>query len=520
MICVNLKCLDNCHNLNVNHLTRIMKIRFAFRLSTLFFFLACFFISLSLPAQEYIKSDFQVSDESDYYYQGPQLSVSKSGEMAVVWETVGSGDIFFKLVSMLGENMGPQTTVPTTYSTSVTKVVHNDSSNFMLIYGAFRNGWEVLGQTYTSEGVALTDTNTVDRNTSEMINMYRSSLNSNNMKQFAAFLPGLDSMIVEIFHGEGEYHSGPIVLKPGGVNPSEMYGMMTYKGELILVWNDGATGNYQGQRYTAEGTSIGDVFQISSKAENSYNSNPEICADSSGNFAVVWTNNLNGVNSIYSQLFSELGVPVGTNTLVTDDNASYGGVGMTIDMDLDGNFVVAWPDTRSSDTSFIYMQQLDEMGVLVGDNFRATSINNQISDGVLSLPTQNEPDVRILRDTIYLVWSNQNEDIHYRINIFANILEWHTPDVSGLPKTDSPSDGIFLYPNPSSGYFTLQLEQEIVGETDMSVYNPAGQLIYSKTIHLIGQSVEIELPEIKEGLYYLEFSGESIQSTKPLIIKR
>ena len=56
----------------------------------------------SMHAQEFVKSDFMVSDLTDFNYQAPQLSVSKTGDMVVVWETTGSGGIWFKTISSLG----------------------------------------------------------------------------------------------------------------------------------------------------------------------------------------------------------------------------------------------------------------------------------------------------------------------------------------------------------------------------------------------------------------------------------
>jgi len=483
-------------------------------------FLAFLSFSSNLSSQEFVKSDFAVSDESEYLYEAPELSVNNAGDMVVVWETSGSGDIWFRIISSSGEQMGPIQEVDTPNTTTETRIIHNDIGNFMIIYGANKSYWYILGQTYSSDGVAITDTMVVDRSTTEMINFFRSSLNSNREGHFAAFLPGRDSMIVEMFSASGEYLSNPVVLKTEAANPMEMYGIMTYSDELILVWMDGANGDLRGRRYSAEGTPIGDEFQVSYKEDACCLSNARISADTAGNFAIGWTSTLNGRITLFAQLFDKEGISIGRNIIVTDDSTSFRGVGLSMDMDADGNFVLAWPDSRRSDTTFIYMQQVDALGVPVGGNFRATTINNQTSPGMSSLPHQDHPNVRLLRDTIYLTWSNYNEDIHYRDIIVANIQKWQIPDVTGLPGTTNSAESISVYPNPSPGSFTLQLSPEIMGDFELSLYNSAGGLVHQSALIMDGHSIRIDLPDMQEGIYYLKVRGGSYQIATPLIIKK
>lgn len=350
--------------------------------------------------------------------------------------------------------------------------------------------------------------------------MGKSSLRSNQSNQFAAFLPGLDSMIVEMFSDNGEFLSNTIVLKPDIQVFYEMYGLMTSAGDFILVWLDGTIGNFHGQRFTGDGTPIGDVFQVSYKDENSYVSSARVCTDTSGNFAVVWSNTNNGNLDIYSQLFSKDGVSIGSNTRVTDDQAVFMGYNMSLDMDSDGNYVVAWPDDRSTDTSFIYLQQMDKLGVPVGVNYRATTVNNAGPAGMTSLPDQKDPGVHILRDTIYLSWLNYNEDLSYRYSVYANIQEWMIPDNTGYTQQDLSQADISIFPNPSPGSFSLQMDQSAIGSAEMKIYNSAGMLIDQKTIQLDGQKKQIDLPNINEGLYYLKIRGESFQASIPLIIEK
>ena len=486
----------------------------------LFAFVLAFIPVADLGAQQYVKSDFRVSDASAFNYQAVQLSVSNNGDMAAVWETSGSGDIWLKTISSKGELLSSQIAVDAPNSTSETRVAHNDIGNFMVIFGAYSGKWVIMGQTYSPSADPIGDTLRVDRNTTEMIDVFKSSLQSNSNSQFAAFLPGTDSTIVEMFSENGEFLSNTIVLKPETQNIYQMFGHMTYTGDLLLVWLETSQGDFWGRLYTGDGTPKGSPFQISQKNPDGRVKDAALCSDTSGNFAVVWTNTENSRLDIYSQLFTKEGVAIGVNTRVTGDEANYLGYPRSIDMDLDGNFIVAWSDYRDNDTSFIYMQQMDKSGDPVGGNYRATTINNGGPSQFSSLPSQAHPAVRILRDTIYLAWINLNTNESNTQEVYASILEWKEPDHTGLDQKGSLQEAFSIYPNPSKGRFYLQWDTDMTGRVDLRIYNSSGMLIHQETENLTGKELEMNVTDLPDGLYYLNIDGVSVHSSVSLIIKK
>ena len=498
-----------------------MKTAFRFIRGFISFSLILALIPLTdLAAQQYVKSDFRVSDATGYSSSAVRMSVSNNGEMAVVWESSGNENILLKTIASRGELLSSQIAVDAPYTTSETRVAYNGAGNFMVIFGAYSGSWKVMGQTYSPAGDPIGDTLRVDRNTTEMIDMFTSSLRSNRNDQFAAFLPGLDSMIVEMFSTSGEFLSSTIILKPDSQNFSGMYGQMTYTGDLILLWLDTSVGNYWGRIFSGDGTPATDPFQISQKTPNSYLRDASLCSDTSGNFAVVWTNTEDTRVDIYAQLFSKEGVAIGGNTKVTGDEANYLGYPRSAGMDMDGNFVIAWPDYRDQDTSFIYMQQMDKLGAPVGDNYRATTINNGGPALFTTLPSQVHPAVRVLRDTIYLAWINLNENESTSQEVYASILEWKEPDHTGLGQEGTLQEAFYLYPNPSTGQFYLEWGHQPEGSAQISIYNSSGVLLHRETRSMSGKELQLDLPDMQEGMYYLKIDGESIHSSLPLIIKK
>jgi hypothetical protein len=472
-----------------------------------------------MHAQEFVKSDFMVSDLTDFNYQAPQLSVSKTGDMVVVWETTGSGGIWFKTISSLGTQLSEKKLIKSPFYYDETRVAHADSGNFMVIYGGYTSAWSVYGQVYDRSGNEIGDTLTVNRNYSGFINMYFASLFADRNNQFGAFIPGFDSMMVEKISGTGEFVGNTIVLKPDMTSSQNLTGVMTRSGHYIMVWLDIIGGNIHGLRYTPEGVPIGESFQVTQVEENSYIQSLVLGCDTSGNFAVVWSEYNDSIINIYSQLFNVEGVSVGSNTKISDEQSNFihASGRMSISMDEDGKFVIAWPDNRSNDTTFIYLQQMDKQGERVGANYRATSINNDILPGTLNSPMQVHPSVHILRDTIYLAWGNYNVDLSYRVNIFANIQKW-MPDVTGLDHQINKEVETTIYPNPSAGIFSLKIDREYSGRLELEVFNATGAMVRQEILPWSGPEATIDLSEVPQGLYYLNIKGDSFITTRPLII--
>jgi hypothetical protein len=88
---------------------------------------------------------------------------------------------------------------------------------------------------------------------------------------------------------------------------------------------------------------------------------------------------------------------------------------------------------------------------------------------------------------------------------------------------DKTMNSVIVYPNPSDGHFRLILpEHPINPSCSIQVINTLGAVVYSSDINRFSgnSTVEIDVPGLPEGLYYLRFnSGYRIYIDK-LVIKR
>jgi hypothetical protein len=156
-------------------------------------------------------------------------------------------------------------------------------------------------------------------------------------------------------------------------------------GNFVVVWNsrdqDGSLGGVFGQRYAASGAPLGPEFRVNSYTPT-YQHEPSVAADPSGNFVVVWRSGpavLPG--DVFGQRYASDGTPLGPefriNTFVSGPQHSPDAAA-----DPSGNFVVVW---SSVDSSFygVSGQRFAASGAPLGPEFRV----NSYETGYQSVPS-------------------------------------------------------------------------------------------------------------------------------------
>ena len=154
---------------------------------------------------------------------------------------------------------------------------------------------------------------------------------------------------------------------------------------FVVAWTHRLTGNaipvIQAQRFDDDGAPLGGEFAVNNLTTGSHEK-AAIGADSAGRFVVVWQATASPGNdtsnkSVQARRFDADGTPLGDEFQVntyTDSSQQYPGVAV----DLDGSFVVVWesygslPGTDTSQTS-IQARRYDPDGVPRGDQFQVNT---------------------------------------------------------------------------------------------------------------------------------------------------
>jgi hypothetical protein len=157
-------------------------------------------------------------------------------------------------------------------------------------------------------------------------------------------------------------------------------------GNFVIVWNDDLNTNYNddiyAQRYDSEGIPSGANFKVNDDTGISYQLYSAITLDGSGGFIITWTDLRNGDPDVYAQRYDFAGTSLGSNFRVNDDDGSvYVYQGMSaIASDALGNFIITWVDDRNGNDD-IFAQRYTSAGALIGSNFQVNDDTGKSGQG-------------------------------------------------------------------------------------------------------------------------------------------
>jgi hypothetical protein len=117
-------------------------------------------------------------------------------------------------------------------------------------------------------------------------------------------------------------------------------------GNFVVIWEsagqDGSGEGVYGQRYDNTGTAVGNAFQVNTETTNDQD-DPVVAMDANGNFVVIWESREQDGSGegIYGQRYAADGTTLGSEFLVNTTTAAFQ-ADPAVAMDANGNFVVVW----------------------------------------------------------------------------------------------------------------------------------------------------------------------------------
>ncbi len=152
------------------------------------------------------------------------------------------------------------------------------------------------------------------------------------------------SVYVRLYNSAGTPLTGEIQVATDKVGLSASCVAMTPGGGFMVAWEGDATADTDGiyaRQFTASGIACGAAFLINTTTAG-VQTNPTVAADTSGDYAVAWTDQSSGskVKAVYLPASGapSAEIEVGGTGTDSEDQASVG-------FDGSGNFVVAWAES-------------------------------------------------------------------------------------------------------------------------------------------------------------------------------
>ena len=332
----------------------------------------------------------------------PQIFASaamdESGNFVIVWqdERNGNRDIYYQRYNSSGVAQGPNSKANDDAGTTdqwYPSVAMDKSGSFVIAWVDSRNGngeWDIYYQQYNSSGVkqgANSKANEIPGTEAEGDPSVGKDGNGNFViawTQVTGTWPSVSrNVYYQRFNSAGVAQGVNSKVNDGvgqGVNPSVA---MNGNGDFVIAWMD-----YRGiyyQRYNSLGEAQGQNSKAEDVSESASTGSPSVAMDESGNFVIAWSDGRNAhevgkggyYTDIYYQRFNSLGVAQGTNIRANDvigGSTSQLFCSPSASMDGDGNFIIAWEDSRYGDfmgDTDVYYQCYNSSGIAQGANMRA-----------------------------------------------------------------------------------------------------------------------------------------------------
>lgn len=274
----------------------------------------------------------------------------------------------------------------------------------------------------------------------------------------------------------------------------------TSSGDFPFKWQ-GTTNGYidsaiagSGDAFMAKFNSIGHRIWASYYGGSSYDHFNEVLIDSLNNVYFLGTTSstnasmLNAGSTVYNQ------TTIGDNLA----NPTYGdGVIMMLNPALDRKWCTYF---GGNNPDFL-------LGGSISEQYPQTLVLAGAAQSTASFPWYGTNAITTNADP-----SGAFYDGYEARMTLTNILVLSTPE-----DHPTPENNILLYPNPSTGQITLQLETGTTAAEDLIIYNSLGQMVYEDKQPQIDAAgrIYIDLSTLGNGVYFLNLqSGEAVKSAK------
>ncbi|MEO0293335.1 MAG: T9SS type A sorting domain-containing protein [candidate division WOR-3 bacterium] len=433
-----------------------------------------------------IDTNFKINDTS-LTCSHPSCGMDKEGNFVVVWgegsKTI-SGQLFDKSGSKIGYNFK---IVEDDNSFSLNPCVIMSEDKFVVAWErdkeggldiykrSFKNdGTPLSGEEKVNEieGTANQEYPVVDMNSSGSVVVAWTDFRSpwgvyfqrldplgnpigENIHIEPGYTPDValseDSSFVIVYRYYGEIHlqrvspSGDTVGSPLRID--EVSGYYCYSPSVdidflnnaVVTWYDHRDGDNDiwAQKINKLGMKVGSNFKVNEDDGSSSQEEPSIAMTPNGKFLIAWADNRNGNYDIYAQLFGSDGTPINGNLKINESEDPSGQFNPCVAYLPDGNFIVAWEDYGSS--YGVYFQIVDTTGVLVDSNCKVSQNNHWGFSPEVSVAPSGE---------FVITW--EDYDYYSFYNIYAQRYKaQRTPDEENF-KVNNDMEGVNnsqLYPS-------------------------------------------------------------------------
>ncbi len=358
-----------------------------------------------------VGSNRKINDDLNNAYQSdPAIGIDLFGRYSLTWLDYRDGayptspNIYFQgfdsLVSEAGSNQN-FTDVSITSIKESPDISISQQGDGVVVWADNRDGnWDVFGQLFTFDGTLI-------------------GVN---------FLINDDTV-------RAQQHAPKVSMAP--------------EGWFVVTWydnrNDSTGDDIFIQRFDKFANKIDVNTKVTEDETLTRQAFPDVSADGSGHFTVVWVDwrlgNYPDNPEIFSRRYDTSLVPLTDEILINNDSTNSAQREAVISADRMGNVAIIWADSTENSWDIIG-QMIDVDGNVRDTNFQANSYKDS---------SQFDPDVALDGTYRYVTWSDKRNG---NFDIYASVTKYNDPTIIATPQT-------IIFEMPIGGPLPLPIELEV-----------------------------------------------------------
>lgn len=333
--------------------------------------------------------NFKVNDDNGTRLQyTPVIAVDPNLNFVIAWIDRRNGDpnnhwdLYAQRFSNNGTTLGENFIVNDELETeekSHPSVSIDSIGNFVIVWADKRGyPWDIYGQRYTYDGTAQGDNFRINDDTGNYYQLWPTCAcdkSGNLIVSWTDKRYDTDRQIyAQRYSADGTALGNNFQVNDNNAGTNNVLPDIAIDGNsnFIIAWEDNRNGHPDifAQRYMSDGTIIGENFKINENSVDISHRNPSVSADLAGNFNVCWDDNRNDYNDVYARQFNNNGIPVAVDFKVSSDiTYNTKQENAIIESDENGNFIICWEDHRFGFNGEIFAQSYLNDGTAVDENF-------------------------------------------------------------------------------------------------------------------------------------------------------
>jgi hypothetical protein len=366
---------------------------------------------------------FQVNDEGIPSWV-PSLSCGPDGGFVVAWVDVGSAnDIRARRFDASGSPLGESFKVNEDKGTRPhisPSVSVGESGKFVVAWEDYRDlDANVYAQRFDSAGNKLggnilVNSDSLDEDQySPVVSVGK---NDGFMVAWVDLRSGIQNVFARIFSSAGTPQTSLLRADTTSVSePREdpWVGSDT-TGRYAVVWTDYASSYpvIYTQRFDSLGQAVGSKLRTSDQEATGERHDATLSTAPSGAFVVGWMDRRNSNYDIYARTVTSLGFLQQESGPVNDDSSGANQMSPQITTTSDGGFIAVWEDFRNSNSD-IYLKRYNPSGEPLGDDLRVNDDSGYNYQGL--------PDVACDESGNFVaVWEDAREGLDIYAQLFDN----------------------------------------------------------------------------------------------------